>query len=88
MAISITYKKILTAFGAILTLATTFTSIVFAYIDKRTDALDKRIDEKYSSAVQYVDVKHQFVESKLENIEKLLLRIDDRVYTIKKNLKE
>ena len=78
-------KKIIAgASGTILA----FTSVVFAYIDSKTSDLDKRIEDKYTSTRDYVDSRHQEVQHKLESIEKLLVRIDDRVYLINKNQKQ
>lgn len=67
---------------------TAFTSIVFAYIDSKTDALDRKINDKYESTKTYVDLRHSEVQGKLENIEKILFRIDDRVYAIKRKIQE
>ena len=65
-----------------------FTSIVFAYIDSKTSALDQKINDKYEATKTYVDLRHSEVQGKLENIEKILFRIDDRVYAIKRKVQE
>jgi hypothetical protein len=59
-----------------------FTTAVFGYIDAKTDALDKRIDEKYQATMEYVDLKHNIVEQKLNDIQAILIKIDDRLYKI------
>lgn len=61
-----------------------FTTVVFAYIDSKTDMLDKRIDDKYVEAKAYVDTKHDAVKDKLNKIETILVKIDDRVYELTK----
>lgn len=73
--------KIAGASGSILA----FTTVVFAYIDSKTSDIDRRIEDKYEMTRQYVDSRHSAVQNKLESIEKLLIKIDDRVYEIKKN---
>ena len=74
-------KKIIAgASGSILAFATA----VFAYVDSRTSDIDKRIEDKYIATRDYVDSRHSEVQRKLESIEKLLLRIDDRIYEINK----
>jgi hypothetical protein len=74
-------KMIAGASGTILA----FVSVVFAYIDSKTADLDKRIEDKYIATRDYVDSRHAQVQNKLESIEKLLIKIDDRVYLINKN---
>ena len=74
-------KMLVGASGSVLA----FTTAVFAYIDSKTNDIDKRIEDKYEMTRQYVDSRHADVQNKLESIEKLLIKIDDRVYEIKKN---
>jgi hypothetical protein len=62
-----------------------FTTAVFGYIDAKTDAIDKRIDEKYQSTMTYVDLRHNSVELKLNEIQTILIKIDDRLYKLNQN---
>lgn len=62
-----------------------FTTAVFGYIDAKTDAIDKRIDEKYQTTMEYVDLKHNIVEQKLDEIQNILIKIDDRLYKLNQN---
>lgn len=61
-----------------------FTSIVFAYIDSKTSAIELAMNDKYANVRQYVDDRHNEVKDKLENIERLLIKIDDRIYELTK----
>lgn len=74
-------KKILAgAGGGVLA----FTSVVFGYIDSKIDDVNKRIDEKYGVVREYVNEKHINVEQKLNGIENILIRIENRVYELTK----
>lgn len=72
-------KKILAASGTIII---SFATAVFAYIDSKINDVNRRVDDKYKSAQVYVDVKHSAVEDKLNKIETILIRIEDRVYQL------
>lgn len=64
-----------------------FTTAVFAYIDSKIDDVNKRVDDKYTMTKDYVDTRHTEVQNKLESIENVLIRIDNRVYELTKNQK-
>lgn len=78
-------KKMVAGGAGIIGIITAFTSIVFAYIDTKTSSLDRRIEDRYAATKEYVDLKHDEVRGKLENIENLLIKIDDRIYQLNKN---
>lgn len=65
-------KKILTGIGTVLI---SFATGVFAYVNQR-------VDDKVEGVKEYVDVKHTAVEDKLNKIESILMRIDDRIYQL------
>ena len=60
-----------------------FTTVVFAYIDSKIDDVNKRVEDKYASTREYVDIRHSAVEDKLNKIESILIRIEDRIYKLK-----
>ena len=62
-----------------------FTSIVFAYIDSKSDAIQTRLDTDSAHVRQYVDARNIDLEKKLDRIESVLVRIDDRIYEIIKS---
>lgn len=74
----ISKKVIGFAGGGLVGLATLLTT----YIDSKIEASNQLVEEKYKNVKDYVDSKHEVVETKLSNIEHLLIRIDDRVYLL------
>ena len=60
-------------------------TLAFSYVDSKVTEVNDRIDSKVSETHSFVDSKHSGVEARLENIEKLLLKIDDRIYELSKN---
>lgn len=64
-----------------------FTTVVFAYIDSKIDDVNMRVDDRYNAVQTYVDARHTSVEEKLNTIEKLLVKIDDRIYELTKTKK-
>ena len=65
-----------------------FTSIVFAYIDNKTEAINQRINDNAFHAKEYIDKSNRDIEDKLNRIEYVLVRIDDRIYEIIKSQKK
>lgn len=62
-----------------------FTSIVFAYIDNKTDAINQRINDNSVYSKEYIDKSNKDIEDKLNRIESVLVRIDDKIYEIIKS---
>lgn len=63
-------------------------SLILAYVDQRVSAVEKSLEEKNASVYRMIDVRHGDVKSGLDNIQKKLDTIDERVYNIQKYLKE
>lgn len=57
---------------------------IFTYVDSQVAALDKKLGDKQSTIVRYVDSRHDDVKSDLGDIKRLLERIDDRIYQLNK----
>lgn len=57
-------------------------SLVLAYVDQKTSAIEKSIDEKNVAVYRYVDVKHQEIKSGLDRMNDTLDRIDNRVFNL------
>jgi|CXWL01.1.fsa_nt_gi ATP-dependent protease HslVU (ClpYQ) peptidase subunit len=62
-------------------------SLFITYIDSKLEASTLLVEEKYKNMKIYVDAKHEIVETKLDKIEHLLIKIDDRIYEIIKHSK-
>lgn len=62
-----------------------FTSIVFAYIDNKTEAINQRINDNAYHAKEYIDKSNKDIDDKLNRIESVLVRIDDKIYEIIKS---
>jgi hypothetical protein len=62
-----------------------FTSIVFAYIDNKTEAINQRINDNAFHAKEYIDKSNRDIDDKLNRIESVLVRIDDKIYEIIKS---
>lgn len=61
-----------------------FTSIVFAYIDTKTEAISDKVTAYAAYNREYIDHRNNAIEKRLESIENVLTRIDDRIYNLTK----
>lgn len=68
--------------------AITLLGLIFGYVNGETADLTLVMNDKVTEVRTYVDLKHQSVEKRLETIENLLIKIDDRLYIIRQNQKQ
>ena len=65
----------------------TAVTLIIAYVDAKTSALEKSLEEKNRSVYSYIDTKHSEVNTSLGQMMKVLDRIDDRVYKLNQSIR-
>ncbi len=61
-----------------------FTSVVFTYIDAKTDAIAEKVSIEISHIKETSLERTEQMDKKLDQIHDILIKIDDRVYNLTK----
>lgn len=60
-------------------------TFITMYVDNQLGAVERDIESKHQMVVKYVDDKHIQVKDDLNDIKRMLERIDKRVYDLNQN---